>query len=117
VKVKKRNMVPKIKTEKKIKASKKKKKTLKIENQVQTHAHRPSMASLAGIGGLLGLLVVVRWLVRRSRTGDGERTVTFGRRSGDGVGRTGGGLVGGRRWRSVGLREEMERGRVSWIDL
>jgi hypothetical protein len=75
------------------------------------------MASLAGSGGRLGLLVVVRWLVRRSRTGDGERTVTFGRRSGDGVGRTGGGLVGGRRWRSVGLREEMERGRVSWIDL
>jgi hypothetical protein len=43
--------------------------------------------------------------------------VTFGQRSRDGAEHTGGGLVGGRRWRArvvdfkVGLREEMERGR------
>jgi hypothetical protein len=42
-----------------------------------------------------------------SRAGDGERTVTFGRISGDGAGRTGGGLVADF---TVALKEEMERG-------
>lgn len=71
------------------------------KNQSQTQAHRP----LAGDGERT--VETFGWVGGF----EGERTVTFGRRSGDGAGRTGGGIVGGRRWRSVGLREEMERGR------
>jgi hypothetical protein len=60
----------------------------------------------------LGLLVEVRWLGRRSRTGDGERMVVgFGRRW-----RTHSRVVDGGCF-TVGLRrgEEMERGREGKI--